>query len=53
VGIQAEEDQISGAGNEALSVSVSLIDNSTLEGSSSQQGHSYGHDTEFDDHGNN
>lgn len=42
MGIQVDEDQISGAGNEALSVSVPLIDNniSKIEGSNSQQVHS-------------
>jgi len=46
VGIQVDEDQISGAGNEVLSLSVPLID-----GSNSQQVH-YGYLTTIDD-GNN
>lgn len=51
MGIQVDEDQISGAGNEVLSVSVPLIDlaQSKLEGSSSQQVHSSGHFTTLDD----
>jgi hypothetical protein len=53
VGIQVDEELISGAGNEVLSVSVPLIDNniSKIEGSNSQQVH-YGYFTTIDD-GNN
>lgn len=50
VGIQVDEELISGAGNEVLSVSVPLIDNniSKIEGSNSQQVH-YGYFTTIDD----